>query len=143
MAVLSVSGAWTVAYAQLDMVKARQAAMKSFSADGKAIADYIKGPGDKEAAIKAANDYGVVAAQLSKMWPKGTSAADMPGVSKAKPAVWADGAKFTVYFSAMAADSKRLADKIKTGSPLDVRAASAAFAMDNCVSCHSTYRETQ
>jgi cytochrome c556 len=143
LSILAFSGAVASADSPQDVVKARQAAMKSFGADSKAISDYVKGAGDKDAAVKAAGDYGATATKLAKMWPKGTSSADMPGVSKAKPAIWTDSAKFNASFGSMTDGAKKLADVIKTGSTDDVKAASVAFAKANCAACHSNYRESQ
>ena len=142
LGVLALSGQLALAASPQDAVKARQGAMKSVAASMKTISDYVKGAADKDAALKAAGDLGATSTKLAKMWPKGTSSADLPGVSGAKPAIWTDGAKFTDAFGTMNQGSKTLANVIKTGSTDDVKTAAAAFSKTNCGGCHMNYRDT-
>lgn len=131
-----------VAAAQtMDAIKARQAAMKSFGGDSKAIGDYVKGAGDQASAVKAANDMADTAAKLEGLWPAGTSSTDMPGMTYAKAAIWTDHDAFVARFAAMSDGAKKLAATIGSGTTDDVKAASGDFAKNSCGSCHSTYRE--
>jgi cytochrome c556 len=142
VSLIALGGAVALAASPQDIVKARQADMKSFGADSKAISDYVKGAGDKAAAIKAAGDISDTATKLTKMWPKGTSSADLPGVSGAKPIAFTDGAKFTDNFVSMSQGAQKLGDTIKNGSTDEVKAAFMAFSKTNCGGCHMTYRES-
>ena len=143
LSVVALGTAVAAAQSKDDAVKARQTAMKSFGADTKAISDYIKGAGDKDSAAKAAMDMSATSTKLAKLWPAGTSSTDMPGVSKAKPDAFTDGAKFTDRFAALSGDASKLADTIKSGSTDDVKAAQGALAKANCGGCHMMYREAE
>lgn len=131
----------TAMAAAADIVKERQASMKAQGADMKAITDYARGKGDKDAALKGAGDLADRAAKDAKLFPKGTSSADLPGVSKAKPEIWTDNAKFMAILKGMQDKSSKLADVIKSSSPDDVKTAALDLAKTGCGACHSTYRE--
>ncbi len=134
-------GTAALAASNADIVKERQASMKAQGADLKAVTDYARGKGDKDAALKGASDLADRAAKDAKLFPKGTSSADLPGVSKAKPEIWTDNAKFMAILKGMQDKSSKLADLIKTGSPDDVKTAATDLAKTGCGACHSTYRE--
>jgi cytochrome c556 len=125
----------------MDAIKARQAAMKSFGGDSKAINDYVKGAGDQASAVKAANDMADTATKLEGLWPAGTSSTDMPGMTQAKAAIWANHDAFVAKFAAMSDGAKKLAATIGSGTTDDVKTASGDFAKANCGACHMMYRE--
>ncbi len=131
----------TAMAAPADTVKERQASMKAQGADLKAVTDYSRGKADKDAALKGANDLADRAAKDAKLFPKGTSSADLPGVSHAKPEIWTDNAKFMAILKGMQDKSTKLAGVIKSGTPDDVRSAAMDLAKTGCGACHSTYRE--
>jgi len=123
LGVLALGTAVASAQSAADAVSARQAAMKTFGPDSKAIGDYAKGMGDKAAAAKAASDMAATAAKLETLWPAGTSSTDMPGVSHAKAAIWTDHDAFVAKFAAMADSANKLSGVIASGAPADVQAA--------------------
>ena len=123
------------------IVKERQDSMKAQAADVKAINDYARGKGDKDAAAKAAADLNEHANKMAKLFPKGTSSADLAGKSHAKPEIWTDNAKFMTIVSTFKDKASKLPALIKTGTPDDVKAAATDLAKTGCVSCHSSYRE--
>jgi cytochrome c556 len=134
-------GTSAMAASSSDVVKERQASMKAQAADLKAVTDYARGKGDKDGALKGAHDLADRAAKASKLFPKGTSSADLPGVSKAKPEIWSDNAKFMTILKGMQDKSSKLGDVIKSGSPDDVKTAATDLAKTGCGACHSSYRE--
>ena len=122
-------------------VKARQDFMKAQAADTKAIGDYTKGMATKDDAMKAIADLQARNSAILKQLVPGTSMADMPGVSYAKPAAFTDGAKLTEIVATLKTIEDKTADAIKTGTPADVATASADIGRMGCGGCHTTYRE--
>ena len=113
-------------------VKARQDFMKAQAADTKAIGDYAKGMASKDDALKAIADLQARNSAILKQLVPGTSMADMPGVSYAKPA--------EIVGSLKVLEDKE-ADLIKTGTPEAVGAAMGDLGKTGCGGCHSVYRE--
>lgn len=130
----------TAMAAPADTVKERQASMKAQGADLKAVTDYSRGKADKDAALKGAQDLADHAAKSAKLFPKGTSSTDLPGVSKAKPEIWTDNVKFMAILKGMQDRAAKLPAVIKTGTPDDVRTAAMDLAKTGCGACHSAYR---
>src|SRR5579872_4744468 len=112
-----------LAAANSDVVKARQDSMKAQAADLKTVTDYSRGKADKDAALKAANDLIEHASKDTKLFPKGSSSADLPGKSNAKPEIWTDQARFQAILAAMHDKAVKLPGLIKTAAPADVHAA--------------------
>ncbi len=143
LSILALGAAGAMADAKGDAVKSRRDDMKALAAANKTINDYVKGKADKAAAAKAADTLGATSTKLAKLWPKGTSSAELPGTTAAKPAIWTDMAKFNASFSSLSDGAKKLGGTINSGTTDDVKAAAAALAKANCAGCHSTYRETE
>jgi cytochrome c556 len=143
LAVAGMAALATVAVAQdkAAAVKARQDFMKAQAADTKAIGDYAKGMASKDDALKAIADLQTRNPAILKQMTPGTSMADMPGVSYAKPAAFTDGAKMTEIVANLKVMEEKLADTIKTGTPADVGAAAAGLGPNGCGACHKDYRE--
>ena len=143
MAVAGMAALATVAVAQdkAAAVKARQDFMKAQAADTKAITDYSKGMGSKADAEKAIADLQTRNPAILKQLVPGTSMADMPGVSYAKPAAFTDTAQLTQIVANLKTIEDKVADTIKTGTPDQVAAASADIGRMGCAGCHMNYRE--
>ena len=122
-------------------VKARQDFMKAQAADTKAIGDYTKGMATKDDAMKAIADLQARNSAILKQLVPGTSMADMPGVSYAKPAAFTDTAQLTQIVANLKTIEDKVADTIKTGTPDQVGAAAADIGRTGCLGCHMTYRE--
>ena len=122
-------------------VKARQDFMKAQAADTKAIGDYAKGMASKDDALKAIADLQARNSAILKQLVPGTSMADMPGVSYAKPAAFTDGAKLAEIVGSLKVLEDKEADLIKTGTPEAVGAAMGDLGKTGCGGCHSVYRE--
>ena len=137
---LALSSA-VMAATSAEVVKDRQDSMKAQAADLKTINDYARGKADKDAALKASADLAEHAGRDAKLFPKGTSSADLPGKSNAKPEIWAEQAKFSAILVAMHDKATKLPALIKTGSPADVHTAAMDLAKAGCVACHTDYRE--
>ena len=135
--------------ATADPIKTRRAVMKELSAHNKAIKKYLKGhknakqearlgtPGDVE--LRALAMAGL-AMRLPGMFPKGTGMADMPGKTRAKPAVWSQNAKFKAAAKTLATWSKDLESAAATGDKSKIAAAMKGFGKTTCGNCHKTFR---
>ncbi len=143
IATLGVAALATTVVAQdkTQLVKDRQAFMKALGADNKAISDYGKGAATKEAAEKAIADMQARNAKMSALFVAGTSSADLPGVSYAKPTIWSEKAKFEGMIATLKDAEATEAATIKTGTPDAVAAGLVPIGRTGCGACHTTYRE--
>jgi cytochrome c556 len=123
------------------VVKARQDFMKAQGADTKAINDYAKGMASKADAEKAIADLEARNSKILDQLVPGTSMADMPGVSYAKPAAFSDKDKLAAIVASLKTLEDKTAETIKTGTPEQVGAAAADIGRQGCVACHRDYRE--
>jgi len=143
MAVAGMAALATVAVAQdkAAVVKARQDFMKAQAGDTKAINDYAKGMGSKADAEKAIADLQARNPKILDQLAPGTSMADMPGVSYAKPAAFTEKDKLTAIVGNLKVMEDKLATTIKTGTPEQVGAEAAALGPNGCGACHKDYRQ--
>ena len=124
-------------------VKARQDFMKAQAADTKAIADYTKGMASKDDAMKAIADLQTRNPAILKQLVPGTSMADMPGVSYAKPAAFTEKDKLVAIVANLKTMEDKLAATIKTGTPEQVGAEAAQLGPNGCGACHKDYRQNK
>ena len=129
-----------VAQDKLALVIQRQDFMKAQGADVKAITEFSKGQGDQQAALKAVNDLLARAPKIVDQFPPGTSAADFPGKTKAKPEIWTDQDKFKQIPVALQGEEEKLKAAIETGDQKAVGAQLGATGKAGCGACHSTFR---
>jgi cytochrome c556 len=143
MATLGVAALGTAVAAQdkAAIVKSRVDFMKALGADNKTISDYAKGAASKEDAAKAIADMQTRNAKIAGLFVAGTSSADLPGVSYAKPAIWTDHDKFLGVIAALKDAESAQADLIKTGTPEAVGAGMSNIGRNGCGACHTTFRE--
>lgn len=143
LAVAGMAALATVAVAQdkAAIVKARQDFMKAQAADTKAISDYSKGMGSKEDALKAVADLQARNPRIIDQLAPGTSMADMPGVSYAKPAAFTEKDKLVAIVGNLKVMEDKLAETIKTGTPEQVGAEAAGLGPNGCGACHKDYRQ--
>ena len=143
VAVAGMAALATVAAAQdkAAVVKARQDFMKAQAADTKVIRDYANGMAAKADAEKAIADLQLRNGAILKQLVPGTSTAELPGVSFAKPAAFTDRAKLEAIIANLKAIEDRTAAVIKTGTPEEAGMAGAEIGRDGCAACHNTYRE--
>lgn len=125
---------------KLAEIKARQDFMKAQGADVKKIIEYIKGQGSQAEALAAANDLESRAPKIIMLFPPGTSAADFPGKTAAKPAIWQNMDKVRKIPVALEAAEIKLVAAIKSGERKSVQGALGAVSKDGCGACHSVYR---
>lgn len=132
-----------------DAVKTRQAMMHENVGHVKAIMKYLKGNKDpkKEAKLGTAGDVELraialqgIAQRLPSMFPKGTSLKDMPGKTRAKPAIWTQSAKFRAAANKLVSWSKDLEKAAASGDKSKIAAAMKGFGKATCGNCHRTFR---
>ena len=134
-------GTAVVAQDKAQVVKDRVAAMKKMGADNKALNDYSKGMGSKDDALKAIADLQALNPKISSWFVAGTSSADMPGVSYAKPTIWTEKAKFDAIIGDLKTAEAATAEAVKNGTPEAVGATLPPIGRTGCGACHTTYRE--
>ena len=122
-------------------VKARQEFMRAQAADTRIMRDYAKGAATKAEAEKAIADLQLRNGSILQQLVPGTSAADLPGVSFAKPAAFADKARLEAIVANLKAIEDRTAAAIRTGTPEQAGAAAAEIGRVGCAGCHTAYRE--
>jgi cytochrome c556 len=141
-AVIGWGAVGTMAQDKEAQIKLRRDTMKRQGADFKAIQDYAKGEGDQATALAKVNDLLAINPTLLGLFPPGTSLAEFPGKTGAKPDIWKEWDKFKQRPVALKDEEVKLAAAIKSGDQQAVGAQLAATGKDGCSACHDTYRET-
>jgi cytochrome c556 len=123
-------------------VKERQGFMKRQGADLKYISDFAKGvAGDQAGAIDKAKDLLAVDPRILDLFVPGTSSADFPGKSNAKPEIWTDWDKFKAIPPILQAAEMKLVDAVTSGDKAAIGGAIGNVGKNGCGACHSTFRE--
>ncbi|HLI22470.1 MAG TPA: cytochrome c [Stellaceae bacterium] len=125
---------------KLAAIKTRQDFMKAQGADVKTITDYTKGNADQAAAQKAADDLVARQPKIDGLFVPGTSAADFPGKTNAKPEIWTEKDKVAAIRSALGTAEQKLAADLKTGDKQTVGDDLADLGKTGCGACHNAYR---
>ena len=129
-----------IAQDKLALVTDRQTFMKAQGADSKAIADYSKGQGDQQAALKAIDDLLARNPKILAQFPPGTSAADFPGKSNAKPELWTEMDKVKMIPTHLQAEEEKVKAAIQSGNQQAVTDAMGGMVKNGCGACHGSYR---
>jgi cytochrome c556 len=145
VAALAVGGAALVspAAAQDDpVVKQRQAVMDSNGAQVyRVIPDFVRsGKGTAEDVAKGAAIIVENSKKLPTLFPAGTSVADLPGKTRAKPEIWQDKAKFEAIAKTMGERAEALEAAAKGGDKAKIGEAYTALNRDGCNACHNAFR---
>jgi cytochrome c556 len=123
-------------------VKQRQDTMKRQGADLKYIADFAKGvSGDQENAGYKVQELQFTSGKLLALFVPGTSSADMPGKSNAKPEIWTDWDKFKAIIPAVQDAEDNLLVAVQKGDKPEILAALGNLGKNGCGACHSQFRE--
>jgi cytochrome c556 len=132
-----------------DEISTRKSVMKELSAHSKAIGNYLKGDKDpkKERVLGTAGDMELralamasLAERLPGMFTKGTSSADMPGKTRAKPEIWSKNKEFEAAAMKLASWSRDIEKAAATGEKAKIAAAMKGFGKATCGGCHRTFR---
>jgi cytochrome c556 len=122
-------------------VEARQGVMKAQGKDMGAIKAYIDGKGDLAAAQAGGADLVTQIAKVPSAFPKGTSMADLPGKSYAKPAIWTEMDKFNATAKTAGDKAAALNAALKGGDMNAITTAFGDMGKNGCGACHEPYRE--
>ena len=122
-------------------IKTRRDTMKRQGDDLKAIGDFAKGEGDQAAAQKAIDDLLALNGKIVDLFPAGTSMADFPGKTGAKPEIWQQFDKFKAIPAVLKTEEEKLAAAVKSGDKAAVGAQVANTGKNGCGACHTPYRE--
>ena len=127
----------TLAYAQVDVIKARQSLMQANQDALDRIFAMADGriPFDAAAAQAALTKYNADYATLPSLFPDGSNTAD----SKALPAVWSNKAAFAAEATKLSNDAKAAA-----AAATSLAALSSSGLLDvvgrDCTGCHTQFR---
>ncbi|WP_116133387.1 cytochrome c [Tropicimonas sp. IMCC34043] len=124
-----------------EMVKARQEQMKAFGKQVGVFAAMAKGQVDytPEAAQAAADTLAAEVAKVNEsLWAPGTSSADLPGVSEAKPALWENYEKVATLMGNLKTETANMQQQAGLGKPQMLKALGALG--ETCRACHSDYK---
>ena len=129
-----VSGA-TIAFAQADVIKARQDNRKATGPEMRAIKAVIDAKGDLKEIVPHAAKLKELQVAFDKMFPAGSD----KGETKALPTVWSDMPGFQKAGAGASAANDKLAMAAGSG---DMAATAAAFGDVGkaCGACHTKYR---
>jgi cytochrome c556 len=123
-------------------VDARKANFKEIGGAFKAINDELKsGAPDMNAVRPAARDLASRAAQLPRLFPRG-SGAESGAKTRAKADVWTDPASFQKLEAQFAAATNQLNAAATSGDIAALSAARTAVGAA-CKSCHDRFRQTE
>jgi cytochrome c556 len=139
--VLGFAVAGSVAEDKEALIKERRDTMKHQGDAMKAIGAYAKGEGDQAAALKAANDLLAINPKIVGLFPPGTSLAEFPGKTGAKPEIWKEMDKFKSIPPVLKGEEEKLLAAIKSGDKQAVGAQAAATGKNGCGACHTPFRE--
>lgn len=132
-----------------DYARMRQGVMKEFAAHGKAIAAFLKGSKNakKAKALGTAGDVeframgiAAMADKLPSLFAQKTSLADIPGKTRAKPAIWSDWNKFYAATRRLKSKALELEAAAATGDKAKIDAARKALGKEACAACHKVFR---
>jgi cytochrome c556 len=144
MAMVALAGITASVSAQdkAAIIKDRQDTMKRQAGDLKYIADFAKGvSGDQENAGYKADELLFVSGKILALFVPGTSSADVPGKTYAKPAIWTDWNNFKAQIPKVQDLEQQLSDAVKKGDKPAMLAAIGNLGKNGCGACHFTYRE--
>jgi cytochrome c556 len=126
-------------------VKARKDFMEDQQKAVNAVNAFAKGTGDRAAAIDGANklvEYSKqMEAKFDVLFVAGTSSADFPDKSKAKPELWQHVAELKLAPAKLREAELKLVDVVKTAEPGAVGDAMRDTYRSTCNAlCHDSYR---
>ena len=123
-------------------VDARQALMKDNGAKMKAMGAVIEAKsGDLAAMQHVAAGLQANAMKINDDFPKGTSTADMPGKTYAKPEIWDHPDDFKAAADVLATEAGKLADTAKSGDMAAFAAQYDVVGEKGCGGCHTQFRQ--
>lgn len=125
----------TAAFAQADVIKARQEAMKATGGKTAIVGKMLKGEEKFELAKAqdALTQYVMIGEKGPSMFPAGSQNGD----TAALPPVWTNKADFEAKFAKLASEAKAAQTAVKDEASFK---ATMPELLKNCGGCHETYR---
>ena len=137
---LSLIAAPALAGPKEDAVSERQAYFKQLGGNMGPLAKMLKGDYDATTAQQHADALAdLTTNDISSLFMEGTSNADMPGATKALPAIWKDMDGFAAKYKALASAAANL--KVEAGKGKTELAAAFGAVGASCKSCHDAFRD--
>lgn len=124
----------TQAFAQADVIEKRQAAMKTNSADAKAIKAAVESKNYDTIEVKAKEIMGT-ADKIPSLFPKGST----KGKTKAKAEIWQNNDDFVKHAKTLSKSAGELAAAAKAHNDADIGVKVKAVG-ETCNSCHKQFR---
>ena len=139
---LLIAGAAPLLAADADIVKSRIAGFREIGAAFKAINDQLRSGAPQPYLLQVSAREIVNGTRNQYRWfPAGSG--PKPGIkTRAKPAIWAQAAKFKTHQDNFAAKAGALAAAIKGGDAARIQAAVKDLG-GACKACHTVYREEE
>jgi cytochrome c556 len=119
----------------------RQDVMKAQGKALGAVKAYTEDKGDLAAARAGGAELVKITPTIPSLFPQKTGMAEYPGKSYAKPAVWADWAKFNDAVKTAGDKAAALNTALAGGDKAAITAAFGAMGKDGCSGCHTPFRE--
>jgi cytochrome c556 len=124
-------------------IKDRQETMKSMGKALGGVKAFIDGKADQKQAGESADQLVKIIKTAGTKFPAGTSMADAPNVSWAKPEIWSDHAKFETAYKNAVSEVEKLDAAVKTGDKEKVQAQFAETGKNGCGGCHTQFRQAK
>jgi cytochrome c556 len=140
-ALLGVAVVGSVAQDKEAIIKERRATMKRQGEAIKAVSAYAKGEGDQAAALSGINELLAINPKIVGLFPAGSTEAEFPGKTNAKPDIWKDHDKFQSIPPALKAEEEKILAAVKAGDKKAVGEGVAAAGKNGCGACHTQFRE--
>jgi cytochrome c556 len=122
-------------HAAEDSLKVRKEGFEATKKSFGAIKKILEEGGDLSGAAASAQSINAFAKQVPALFPAGSD----KGETKAKAAVWSNGADFGVKAQAFEAESAKLVQAVASGDKAAVQKQFGAVG-GTCKACHDTYR---
>jgi cytochrome c556 len=122
-------------HAAEDSLKVRKEGFEATKKSFGAIKKILEEGGDLSGAAASAQSINAFAKQVPALFPAGSD----KGETKAKAAVWSNGADFGVKAQAFEAESAKLVQAVGSGDKAAVQKQFGAVG-GTCKACHDTYR---
>jgi cytochrome c556 len=122
-------------------VTQRQDTMKAISRAFGAVRAYTEDKGDLAAARAGGAELVKLTANIPALFPQQTGMAEFPGVSYAKPEIWAQWQNFTEAAQRAHARIEALNAALTAGDKATITAAFQAVGKEGCTGCHQPFRQ--
>jgi cytochrome c556 len=132
-----------VAQDKTAVIKDRQETMKSMGQALGGVKAFTEGKADLKQAQDSADRLVQIIKTIGPKFQPGTSMADAPNVSWAKPELWTDKAKFDDALKNATAEVEKLDAVVKSGDKDKITTQFADTGKNGCGGCHTPFRQAK